>query len=56
MKEILKERAKSNELQVEATVEKIQNKTRDIYGPLANICQYLGGLNDAKDETADVDK
>ena len=37
MKEILKERTKSNELQVEATIEKIQNKTRDIYCSLANI-------------------
>lgn len=56
MKEILKERTKSNELQVEATIEKIQNKTRDIYCPLANIWQYLGALNTAKDETAYADK
>ena len=36
MKELLKERTKSNELQVEAVNDKIQNKTGDIYRPLAN--------------------
>ena len=36
MKELLKERTKSNKLQVEAVNDKIQNKTGDIYRPLAN--------------------
>ena len=36
MKEILKERNKSK-LQVEATIEKTQNKTTGIYGPLAKM-------------------
>ena len=55
MKEILKEGTKPDELQVEATIEKIQNKTRDIYGSLANIWQYLEGLNAALDDTVDID-
>ena len=55
MKELLKERTKSNKLQVEAVNDKIQNKTGDIYRPLANKWQYLEELNATKDKTVDVD-
>lgn len=54
LKNIFKERTKFDGLQVEATNEKIQSKIRDSYGPLANIWQYLEGLNAAKKETVNV--
>ena len=54
MKEILKERTKCNELQIEANIEK-KIKIRDIYGPLVNMWQSLEGLIAATDETVNVD-
>ena len=54
IKEVLKERLKSKELQVETIIEKIQSKLKDVFGPLANESQYLEGSNAVKDETVDV--
>ena len=54
MKEILKERTKCIELQIEANIEK-KIKIRDIYGPLVNMWQSLEGLIAATDETVNVD-
>lgn len=39
----------------EGTIEKIQNKTLDIYGPWANMWHSLERLNVAQDKTVDVD-
>ena len=46
MKETRKGKTRSNELQIQAIIEKIQNKTReDFYGPLDDTWKYVEGLN-----------
>ena len=52
VKVTLRKRTASNDLHVETTIKKSQNKTRDIYGALANMRQYLQGLNAAQDKTS----
>ena len=55
MKEILKEKRKRTDLSMESVLEKIQAKTREVYGPLARVWSYLEDLNESRDTSVEVD-
>ena len=55
MKEILKEKRKRTELSMESVLEKLQAKTREVYGPLARVWSYLEDLNESRDTSVEVD-
>ena len=45
IKHVLNEKGKSRKQSLEAVLEKLQRKTRDIYRPMARIWNYLEELN-----------
>ena len=55
IKHVLNEKGKSRKQFLEAVLEKLQRKTRDIYRPMARIWNYLEELNNWRDEWVEAD-
>ena len=53
MRDILRDKGK--ELLTEINLEKIHQRTRDVYGSLARMWNYLEEINSSRDETVDID-
>ena len=54
LKDLLKEKKKTNEQNLENIFEKLQNKTRDVMGPLAKLWKILEDAKQAEDEAVPV--
>ena len=55
MRDILKDKKRSNELIVENVLEKVHSKTRDVYGLLAKMWSDLEDINSSRDGSINVD-
>ena len=53
MLDILKEKNKN--VLIESIVEKLTQRRRDLYRPLARIWSYLKGINTSRDKIVDID-
>ena len=54
LKDLLKEKKKTNEHNLENIFEKLQNKTRDVIGPLAKLWKILEDAKPAEDEAVQI--
>ena len=54
LKDLLKEKKKTNEQNLENIFEKLQNKTRDVVGPLAKLWKILEDAKQAEDEAVQI--
>ena len=54
LKNLLKEKKKTNEQNLENIFEKLQNKTRDVMGPLAKLWKILADAKQAEDEAVQI--
>ena len=54
LKDLLKEKKKTSEQNLENIFEKLQNKTRDVMGPLAKLWKILEDAKQAEDEAVPV--
>ena len=55
MKEILRDKNKTTDMQIGNTLNKLQTKKGEAYEPLSKMWQYLENKCTAKDETVDFD-
>ena len=54
LKDLLKEKKKTNERNLENIFEKLQNKTRGVTGPLAKLWKILGDTKQAEDDAVQI--
>ena len=54
LKDLLKEKKETNEQNLEDIFEKVQNKTRDVMGPLAKLWKILEDAKQAEDEAVHI--
>ena len=54
LKDILKEKKKTSEQNLENIFEKLQNKTRDVMGPLAKLWKIVEDADQAEDESVQI--
>ena len=54
LKDLLKEKRKTNEQNLENIFEKLQNKTRDVMGPLAKLWKMLEDAKQTEDEAVQI--
>ena len=54
LKDLLKEKKKTNEQNIENIFEKLQNKTRDVMGLLAKLWKFLEDTKQAEDEVVQI--
>lgn len=55
MRDIKKDKKRSNELLVENVFKKVHSKTLDVYGLLARMWSYLQDINSFRDDNINVD-
>ena len=54
LKDLLKEKKKTNEQNLQNIFEKLQNKTRDVMGPLTKLRKILEEAKQAEDEAVQI--
>ena len=54
LKDLLKEKKKTNEQNLQNIFEKLQNKTRDVMGPLTKLWKILEDAKQAEDEAVQI--